>query len=277
VTDHYAVIGNPVAHSQSPRIHALFARAVGHDTDYVRILGTPGRFADDVTRFREAGGRGLNVTAPFKLDAFSLATERTSRATQAAAVNMLMFDDGRIIGDNTDGVGLVRDIHRQGFTIEHKRVLLLGAGGAARGVVQPLLEERPACVAIANRTAEKAQALAARFSTLAGRIDIRGGGMGEFGGEAFDLVVNATSAGLDRGVVALPANVFAPGALAYDMMYGEASRAFLAYAMSRGAARSADGLGMLVEQAAEAFFLWRGVRPATAAVLTVLRNGAQKE
>jgi shikimate dehydrogenase len=272
MSDRYAVIGNPVAHSRSPRIHALFAREVGHDIDYGRILGTPGHFAEDVRRFREQGGRGLNVTVPFKLDAYALATERTARATQAGAVNTLRFDGELIVGDNTDGAGLARDIARLGFSIAGRRVLLMGAGGAARGVMLPLLEERPAAIAIANRTPYKAQALAARFGPLGGATVVRGGGYASFAGETFDLVINATSASLEHAIPPLPAGVFAPGALAYDMVYGEAARPFLAHARSLGAARAADGLGMLVEQAAESFLLWRGVRPPTAPVLALLRE-----
>ena len=269
MTDRYAVIGNPVAHSRSPRIHALFAQHVGHAVEYGLILGEPGRFREAVDRFRAAGGRGVNVTVPFKLDAFELATERTLRATQAGAVNTLAFDGARIIGDNTDGAGLVRDIvHNHGSAIAGKRVLLMGAGGAARGVALPLLDEQPASLAIANRTVDKARALAQRFSAHA--ISVRGGGYDAFASESFDLVINATSAGLDRQLPPLPVRAFAPGALAYDMVYGEAARPFLAHALALGARRAVDGLGMLVEQAAESFCLWRGVRPPTAPVLAQL-------
>jgi shikimate dehydrogenase len=270
LTDRYAVIGHPVAHSRSPRIHALFAQSVGHAIEYGLILGEPGHFREAVDRFRAAGGRGVNVTVPFKLDAFELASERTGRATQAGAVNTLAFDGARVIGDNTDGAGLVRDIVRnRGFAIAGKRVLLMGAGGAARGVVLPLLDEQPASLAIANRTADKAQALAQRFATHA--IGVRGGGYDAFASERFDLVVNATSASLARQLPALPEHAFAPEALAYDMVYGEAARPFLMHALGLGASAAADGLGMLVEQAAESFWLWRGVRPPTAPVLERLR------
>jgi shikimate dehydrogenase len=270
LTDRYAVIGHPVAHSRSPRIHALFAQSVGHAIEYGLILGEPGHFREAVDRFRAAGGRGVNVTVPFKLDAFELASERTGRATQAGAVNTLAFDGARVIGDNTDGAGLVRDIVRnRGFAIAGKRVLLMGAGGAARGVVLPLLDEQPASLAIANRTADKAQALAQRFATHA--IGVRGGGYDAFASERFDLVVNATSASLARQLPAIPEHAFAPEALAYDMVYGEAARPFLMHALGLGASAAADGLGMLVEQAAESFWLWRGVRPPTAPVLERLR------
>jgi shikimate dehydrogenase len=270
LTDRYAVIGNPVAHSRSPRIHAMFAQQVGHSIEYGRILVEPGHFREAVDRFRGAGGRGLNVTVPFKLDAFEIATERTERAAQAGAVNTLAFDAARIVGDNTDGAGLVRDIvHNRGFAIAGKRVLLMGAGGAARGVVLPLLDEQPASLAIGNRTIEKARTLARRFATHA--IGVRGGGYDEFASERFDLVINATSASLERQLPGLPAHAFAPGALAYDMVYGEAAQPFLAHALALGASAAVDGLGMLVEQAAESFRLWRGVAPPTAPVLERLR------
>ena len=272
MTDRYAVIGNPVAHSQSPRIHTMFARALGEDVEYGTILGRPGRFADDVKAFRQSGGRGLNVTVPFKLDAFELATRRSERATQAGAVNTLKFEGESIIGDNTDGAGLVRDIcENLGFDIAGERVLLMGAGGAARGALLSLLAERPMRIAIANRTVAKAEALAARFEPLAAGVALWGGSYDD-AGAPFDLVINATSASLADALPPLPPRVFENGALAYDMVYGERAGRFLAYSLANGAARAADGLGMLVEQAAESFFLWRGVRPATAPVLTALRE-----
>ena len=277
MTDRYAVIGNPVGHSQSPRIHTLFARALGEDIEYGRILGRAGRFAEDVRAFREAGGRGLNVTAPFKLDAYAYATALTARAREAGAVNTLMFDGERALGDNTDGAGLVRDIREQrGFTIAGKRVLLMGAGGAARGVLLPLLDERPACIVIANRTPERARALADRFAPHVGAVTLAGGGYPALAGERFDLVINATSASNEGALPPVPDGAFAAGALAYDMVYGERAEPFMAWAMRQGAAHAADGLGMLVEQAAESFHLWRGVRPETASVLAVLRAGHER-
>lgn len=274
MTDRYAVIGNPVAHSRSPRIHEMFAQAVGHDIEYGLLLGTPGCFADEVLRFAQSGGRGLNVTMPFKLDAFALATIRTPRAAHAGAVNTLKFDGEQIVGDNTDGAGLVRDIERQHFAIAGKRVLLLGAGGAARGAMAPLIAERPASIAIANRTPEKARALAERFAPLAGAAAVRGGASAQFDGAEFDLVINATSASFAGAIPALPRDAFAGGAFAYDLVYGAAADAFLAHARSLGAAQASDGLGMLVEQAAESFLLWRGVRPPTTPVLAALRESA---
>jgi shikimate dehydrogenase len=272
MTDRYAVIGNPVAHSQSPRIHRMFAHALGEDVDYGTILGRPGRFADDVAAFRRAGGRGLNVTVPFKLDAFACATQRSARATAAGAVNTLKFESDDVLADNTDGAGLVRDIRDGvGFALRGKRVLLMGAGGAARGALLPLIGERPQRIAIANRTVAKAEALAAAFAPHAVDTALRGGGYERLAGDAFDVVINATSAGLDHSIPPLPPRVFAPGALAYDMVYGAHAEPFLDTARAQGAARVADGLGMLVEQAAESFFIWRGVRPATLVVLTALR------
>jgi shikimate dehydrogenase len=273
MTDRYAVIGNPVAHSQSPRIHAMFARALREDVEYGVILGRPGRFVEDVSDFRRSGGRGLNVTVPFKLDAFGLATQRSERAMQAGAVNTLKFDGGAIVGDNTDGAGLVRDIRENlGFPIAGARVLLMGAGGAARGALLPLLGERPARIAVANRTVARAEGLAAQFAGHAGGARLSGGSYQHVAGDAFDLVVNATSASLADALPPLPPGVFAPGALAYDMVYGVRAKRFVAAVLAQGAARAVDGLGMLVEQAAESFFLWRGIRPATRPVLATMRG-----
>ena len=266
MTDRYAVIGNPVAHSKSPWIHAEFARQTRQDMDYGRLEAPLDGFARTLDAFRAAGGRGANVTLPFKEQAFAYCThEMSARARAAAAVNTLRFERDAVYGDNTDGVGLVTDLERNlGRAIAGRRVLLMGAGGAARGVLQPLLERRPAALRIANRTARRAQALADQFK------DVRGGGFGDLAGEAFDLVINATSAGMQDEAPPLPPGVFAPGAFAYDMVYGR-DTPFLASARAAGAAVS-DGLGMLVEQAAESFLLWRGVRPATAPVLAALRR-----
>jgi len=272
MTDRYAVIGNPVAHSQSPHIHRMFADALGEDMDYGMVLGRPGRFADDVRDFRQSGGRGLNVTVPFKLDAYDYSTRRSERATKAGAVNTLQFDGDDVFGDNTDGAGLVRDIRDGfGFAIAGARVVLMGAGGAARGALLPLLAERPARIAIVNRTVVKAEALATSFASHADGVSLHGGGYGDVAGDTFDLVINATSASLADALPPLPASVFARAALAYDMVYGARAKAFIAYALAQGAGRAVDGLGMLVEQAAESFFLWRGVRPATGPVLAALR------
>lgn len=265
--DRYVVIGNPVAHSKSPQIHRRFAAQTGESLSYDTLEAPLDGFAASVAAFVAAGGRGANVTVPFKEDAFRLATQRSARAESAGAVNTLRVeDDGSLYGDNTDGAGLVRDIeHNLATAIRGRRVLLLGAGGAARGVILPLLDAGAAELCIANRTAEKAVQLA----TLADDARVQGGGYAELAG-AFDLIINATSAGLSDQTLPLSATVFAPGALAYDMVYGR-STPFMQQAQAAGA-RVADGLGMLVEQAAEAFVVWRGVRPDTAPVLAALRQ-----
>ena len=266
MAERYAVIGNPVAHSKSPWIHAEFARATRQDIDYGRIEAPLDAFARTVDGFRAAGGRGANVTIPFKEQAFEYCGGALSdRAREAHAVNTLVFEGGKVRGDNTDGAGLLRDLALNlGRSISGKRVLLMGAGGAAQGVLGPLLAAKPARLVIANRTADKARALARRFGRALG------GGYPEFAKEAFDLLINATSAGLSDEAPPVPATAFAPGALAYDMVYGR-DTPFLALARAAGA-EAHDGSGMLVEQAAEAFFVWRGLRPDTAAVLAALRK-----
>ncbi len=275
MTDRYAVIGNPIAHSKSPQIHAAFARQTGQDIEYTRLLAPPDGFRGAVENFRAAGGRGANVTVPFKLEAFDLADEVSQRAKDAQAANFLNFDGGRIRADNTDGAGLTRDITGNlGFGMAGRRVLLMGAGGAARGALQPLLAQQPAILTIANRTVEKALQLAEafRYHPSAASSVLSGLRYDELAGHHFDLVINATSSSLHGELPPLPAGVFAEGSLAYDMMYGKGHTPFLAFAQSQGAARLADGLGMLVEQAAESFFLWRGVRPETRPVIELLRN-----
>jgi shikimate dehydrogenase len=274
MTDRYAVVGNPVAHSKSPEIHAAFARQTRQDIDYSRLLAPPGGFRSVVETFRAAGGKGVNVTLPFKLEAYDLADDVSQRAKDAEAVNFLHFKDGRLYADNTDGIGLMRDIvHNLGFPIAGKRVLLMGAGGAAQGVLTPLLEHEPSMLAIANRTDEKALRLAETFrrKPAAARSVLSGLRFDELVGHQFDLVINGTSASLQGDLPPLPAAAFAKGALAYDMMYGTAPTPFLAFAAALGA-KTSDGLGMLVEQAAESFLLWRGVRPDTAPVIALLRN-----
>jgi shikimate dehydrogenase len=264
MTDRYCVFGNPVTHSKSPRIHALFARQTGQDLTYEAILAPLDGFAASVNGFAAAGGRGANVTVPFKEEAFRLATTLTPRAEAAGAVNTLSLDGASIRGDNTDGTGLVRDIaHNLGVVIAGRRILIVGAGGAARGVILPLLEQRPAAIFIANRTAARAEQLASTFK-------VEGGGFEALAGRTFDIVINATSAGLSDAVLPVPTFAFAPGSLAYEMLYGR-DTPFMAQARAAGATVT-DGLGMLVEQAAEAFFVWRGVRPETAPVLDLLKN-----
>ena len=274
MTDRYAVVGNPVAHSKSPEIHLAFARQTGQDIAYSRLLAPLDGLRSIIESFRAAGGRGVNVTVPFKLEAFDLADDVSPRAKDAQAANFLHFEHGRISADNTDGVGLIRDIvHNLGFGLAGKRVLLLGAGGAAQGVLVPLLEHGPNILTIANRTVEKALSLAESFrhKPAAATSVLCALRFGELAGHRFDLVINATSTSLQGELPPLSGDAFAAGALAYDMMYGNAPTPFLAFAAAHGA-RTADGLGMLVEQAAESFLLWRGVRPETAPVIALLRN-----
>lgn len=269
MTDRYAVVGNPIAHSKSPLIHAEFARQTGQDLSYIALLAPLDGFAAAVRTFQAEGGQGLNITVPFKQEAWKLATSLTPRAELAQAVNTLKFEGAAIVGDNTDGAGLVRDISTNlGFAIGGKRVLLLGAGGAARGVILPLLEQKPALITIVNRTPARAHELAQLFQAHG---SISSGGYADLTNSAFDLIVNATSSSLSGELPPLPADVFAPGSLAYDMMYGKGLTPFLSFAQANGAAQLADGLGMLVEQAAEAFFLWRGVRPETRSVMSMLK------
>lgn len=270
MTDLYAVFGNPIAHSKSPAIHSAFARQTAQDLRYETRLAPLDAFAASVAAFVAEGGRGANVTVPFKEEAFRLATRLSPRAARAGAVNTLKFDGAEILGDNTDGAGLVRDICVNfDFPIAGRRVLLLGAGGAARGVIEPLLAAGAAAIVIANRSAGKAVDLASAFADLGA---VRGGAFSDLAGQDFDLVINATSASLAGERLPLPDGLFAPGALAYDMMYGKGETPFLAQARAAKAARCADGLGMLAEQAAEAFLVWRGLRPDTSAVLAELRT-----
>jgi shikimate dehydrogenase len=268
MTDRYAVIGNPVAHSKSPEIHARFAQQTGERISYERLPAPLDRFEETVHAFMAAGGRGANVTVPFKLQAHALATELTVRAQAAGAVNTLRFSGDIILGDNTDGVGLVTDIvHNAGVALHGKRLLLLGAGGAARGVLLPLLEQQPAELVIANRTLDKATLLAQEFSAPHGVLWACGYDAVD---GAYDVIINATSASLADALPPLEGAVFAPGALAYDMMYGRDATPFMRFAAGHGAAVR-DGLGMLVEQAAESFCVWRGVRPDSGPVHAALR------
>lgn len=270
MTDRYAVFGNPIGHSKSPAIHAAFAEQTKQALTYEALLAPVEDFAGSVAAFRRAGGKGANVTVPFKEEAYALAHRLTPRAQRAGAVNTLVLSAADILGDNTDGAGLVRDIeHNLGRSLTGQRILLLGAGGATRGAIAPLLDRSPVSLAIANRTAAKAAALAAEFADLA---PLTGCGFADLAGQSFDIVINATAASLAGEALPLPPGLFAPGSLAYDMMYGKADTPFMAQARQQGAARVADGLGMLVEQAAEAFFVWRGLRPDTAPILSDLRR-----
>jgi shikimate dehydrogenase len=270
--DQYAVVGNPISHSKSPQIHSLFAAQTGQHLQYRAILVEPGGFVATADAFRTLGGKGLNVTVPFKQDAWIYAELLTARAERAGAVNTLMFkDNGEVLGENTDGPGLIRDLcGNHGGNLKDKRILLLGAGGAARGVLQALLDEQPAGLIIANRTVEKAIELALLFDDLG---QVCGVGFPDLQECSFDLIINATAAGLNDTVPPLPEGVLAEGAWCYDLMYGDTPTAFVRWAQVHGAACALDGLGMLVEQAAESFYLWRGVRPATMAVIRALREG----
>lgn len=272
MTDRYAVVGNPIAHSKSPRIHALFAEQTGEDISYEALLAPKEDFVGTVQRFRDEGGKGLNVTVPFKQEAWLMATVRGEAAERAGAVNTLSFLENALIrGDNTDGVGLLRDLsENHGVDLAGGRVLILGAGGAVRGILQPLLGAKPAAVVIANRTVDKAVALAADFSDLG---TVSGCGFDDLDNEGFDIIVNGTSAGLDGEVPPIPEHALKPGGTCYDMVYGDTPTAFVRWGLAHGAAQALDGLGMLVEQAAESFLLWRGVRPDTAPVIAALRNG----
>ena len=268
MTDRYAVIGNPIGHSKSPFIHTSFAKASGQDIAYTAIEGPLGQFKQTVDAFRAASAKGMNVTAPFKLDAFAYATERSPAAELAGAANALKFDGERVLAENFDGVGLVRDVvHNLGQAMRGKRVLMLGAGGAARGALLPFLAEQPAELVIANRTVDKAVELARIGSS---RGNVRGCGYAALLDEQFDVVFNATSASLHKELPPLPATVFASTTLAYELAYGKGLTPFLLLAQGAGVPRLADGVGMLAEQAAEAFAWWRGVRPDTDGVIKQL-------
>ncbi len=276
----YAVMGNPVSHSKSPVIHLQFARQCGINLEYDAIQVDPGGFAQAVGQFRANGGRGLNITVPFKLEAFRLADRKSARAELARAVNILKFDaDGTLYGDNVDGLGLVRDLTvNLGVTLKDNTVLILGAGGAVRGVLGPLLDERPASLVIANRTVPKAKELAGQFAPYvknSAMNKIEAAGYDQLNGRRFGVVINATSASLQGEVPPLAGDVFAANALAYDLMYGTRPTPFMAWARQNGAARVADGLGMLLEQAVESFFLWHGKRPDARPVMATLRKSLQ--
>lgn len=270
MTDQYAVFGNPINHSKSPAIHKQFAEQTGQDLHYAKQLVAEDGFVSAAQTFFAKGGKGLNITVPFKVEAYQFAQELTPRARRAGAVNTLAVQSGgKILGDNTDGIGMVHDMHNLGWDIQGKRVLILGAGGAVRGILQPLLEERPEQVVIANRTLSKAQELVTEFHDLA---DIKACEFSQLAGEQFDLIINGTSASLSGDLPPLPEHLLKPGACCYDMMYGAEPTVFLKWAMESGAVKTADGLGMLVGQAAEAFYLWRHIRPEVIPVITSLRR-----
>ncbi|SAL56074.1 shikimate 5-dehydrogenase [Caballeronia turbans] len=272
--DRYAVIGNPIEHSKSPWIHAKFAEQTGEPIEYGRILGPLNGFEHEVKKFVASGGRGMNVTVPFKLEAHALADALSPRAAAAGAVNTLSFGSDGVRGDNTDGIGLVRDIEvNLGVSLRGARILLLGAGGAARGVVLPIFDRAPAALTIVNRTAAKAHRLVDQFAPNAAECGVRFSGGGADSAEAgrYDVIVNATAGSLDAALPDCDDSAFGAGTLAYDMMYGAQPTVFMRHASKLGA-RASDGLGMLVEQAAESFFIWRGMRPDGGAVLRELRQ-----
>ena len=268
-TDRYAVFGHPIRHSQSPRIHTLFANQTGATLTYTAEDVTPERFEEAVRSFFESGGRGLNCTVPLKELAFRLADTLSERARRAGAVNTLAPQaDGRILGENTDGIGLVRDLtHNLGIDLTGQRLLILGAGGATRGILEPLLRLQPMRIVIANRTAEKARRLAAEFGDLG---PVAGCGLDELGGKPCDILLNATAASLSGELPLLPDGLLAVAGCCYDLAYGQKPTPFVRWGQAAGARLSVDGIGMLVEQAAEAFHLWRGIRPDTAPVIAAL-------
>ncbi len=267
--DRYAVFGHPIGHSQSPRIHCMFAEQTGQTLTYTAEDVTPEIFEPSVKAFFQTGGRGLNCTVPLKELAFRLADTLSDRALRSKAVNTLALrDDGMIFGENTDGVGLVRDlIHNLGLDLTGQRILILGAGGATRGILEPLLQRQPSRLTIANRTPEKAAQLATEFGDIG---PITGGGFATLAGGDFDLILNATAASLSGDLPDLPPDILAQDGACYDLAYGREPTAFVRWGLEQGARLSVDGIGMLVEQAAEAFHLWRGVRPDTAPVIAEL-------
>jgi shikimate dehydrogenase len=273
IADRYAVIGNPIAHSKSPMIHEAFARNTTQALEYSRILAPLDSFVETVQAMIDEGFKGANVTVPFKMEAFQLANQLTERAHDAGAVNTLIFNEAGIVGDNTDGAGIVRDIQENlQIPITGKRVLLIGAGGAAEGVLHPILACSPALLVITNRTLDKALTMVKKVEEQGEYrfVSVNAYAFDDLQGQEFDIVVNATSTGLTDTLLPLPTGIFATGSLAYDMMYGRTTP-FMKLAFEQGAQVS-DGLGMLVEQAAEAFYVWRGIRPETSTVMQAIRN-----
>lgn len=268
--NHYAVIGNPIAHSKSPQIHSAFAQQEGVVIDYQRILSSEEDFIVTVNKFKQHDGSGVNVTVPFKVSAYQQCAELNEYAKAAKAVNTISFAaDGSWIGANTDGIGLLRDLKSNlNVAIKNKRVLVLGAGGAARGILLPLLQERPKCIFLVNRTFEKAEQLAKEFSSNGLITSCR---FNELGNASFDIIINATSASLANEVPPISAATLNQDTLCYDLAYSDTDTAFLTWAQSHSVKLSSDGLGMLIEQAAESYFIWRGFRPDTASVITLLR------
>lgn len=269
--DHYAVFGNPITHSLSPKIHSLFAAQSQQSIDYQAILVEEGKFDEAAYHFFQQGGKGFNITVPFKEDAFHYADELTARAKLAGAVNTLSYDGQKCIGDNTDGIGLVNDL-----TINHdvkltdKKILILGAGGAVKGVLGPLLEQQPKSITICNRTVSKAESLAKLFNDDKDRVDAQG--YEDLGNQSFDIVINGTSSSLNNELLPIPDSIFNENSISYDMMYSKEATVFQKWSLEFGAEKALDGLGMLIEQAAEAFYLWRGVRPETKPVINFFNH-----
>lgn len=270
MTDNYAVFGNPINQSKSPHIHRQFAEQTAQDMNYTKQLVAEGEFEQAATNFFQKGGKGLNITAPFKLDAYNFATQLTPRAQRAGAVNTLALqNDGTILGDNTDGIGMIHDMHNLGWTLQDKRVLVLGAGGAVRGILQPLLEQNPKQVLIANRTFNKAEQLAKGFQDSG---DTQAATFEQLVGQQFDIVINGTSSSLHEETLPLPDELLSEGACCYDLTYSAEPTLFLRWAHEHGSAHMADGVGMLVGQAAEAFYVWRNIRPEVMPVINTLRR-----
>lgn len=269
--DNYCVMGNPITHSKSPQIHTAFARQTGQQIHYQAILVNQDEFDLALDAFQKQGGKGLNITVPFKEDAWKAAQSLTTRAERACAVNTLWFDkSGKRCGDTTDGIGLVRDITiNHNISLAGKEILVLGAGGAVRGILDPLFDQKPARVVIANRTISRAEELAALFADRGELIAVD---YDYLKGQQFDLVINGTSASLQGTVPPLPDNILRDGACCYDMMYANTDTPFVSWAKKHHAVQSFDGTGMLVEQAAESFYIWRGVRPETGPVIEMLRQ-----
>ena len=270
MTDHYAVIGNPISHSKSPLIHTEFAKQTGQDLDYITRKIPLDGLAEGLKKLQSEGFKGINITVPFKEQAWQIVTDKSEHATRAGAINTIVFnDDGSLYGDNTDGIGLCRDLVENNLIkLKGKRLLLLGAGGAARGVIEPLLSNQPAELVIANRTASKAEGLAQLYNDFG---NISGGGFNDLSG-SFDVIINATAASLQGEVPPLADTILNAGASCYDMMYSDTDTAFITWAKQHGATKAIDGLGMLVEQAAEAFRIWRGVKPETDVVMSLIRS-----
>ncbi len=269
--DIYAVMGNPIAHSKSPIIHHEFAKQTQQELQYYKILVPLDGFITAVAEFKAKGGKGLSITVPFKLQAWELVQHRTERARLAGAVNTIIFQpDGSMGGDNTDGIGLVHDLEQSNqFSLRNKRILIAGAGGSVQGILAPLLQCHPANITIVNRNVEKAETLAKKFAALGTVIAC---GYDQLGGEQFDLIINATSASLSNDLPPLPSRLLLKNGWCYDLAYGDKPTTFQRWAQAQGAAKVLDGLGMLVEQAAEQFYLWRGVKPETQPVLRMLRD-----